>query len=481
MDLRELLNRNKRVFASNLHELPGVNGYRFKFKEGFSESFLPSPKLDRFDMSLFQSFKTEFDELEQAGIICKVESPDDVSFAFPTIIINKKDNSKKPAINFRSLNKWLKKFEFPLIDREQLLSMSNPNAIVSCLDLKSAYYQIKIHPLDQHYTLFQLPWGIYYWTRIPYGILNCPQWFSSLLETALKNQLLTSVFSYIDDLLVMSPSYQDHIKDLDRCLHSLYEAGFRVSLKKSIFATRDVVYLGKQLNFSSNVISLDPRQRKIIQEAPVPTSVPSFLSLLGIFLSSGLTLVSYMLRDVFTWGREQSIWKNHEKTYRNACFQQQNRLELIHDDTQSNSLSLPKEIVSKLEETRQYILNHPGYHMFHKDSKDLIWKVLPLPSTGWFCIELFQHDQPLCGVSKQISTSSGCTLMKRLLDFIFKRYKQYPPYCCDVSFALPFFSLQDLRLLCECRSLSNVSTIVTLAFLIDVFKSVSLNDEVVSI
>ena len=75
------------------------------------------------------------DEMIQAGIIKRANSP----WGFPTVLVEKKDSSKRFCVDFRALNKIIKKYArtFPVID--DILASLGPVKYFSMLDFKSGY------------------------------------------------------------------------------------------------------------------------------------------------------------------------------------------------------------------------------------------------------------------------------------------------------------------------------------------------------
>ena len=82
--------------------------------------------------------------------------------------------------------------------------------IYSSLDLKSAYHQIPIKEEDKSYTVFEANGKLYQFCRIPFGVTNGVACFQRIIDKIIKENNLTGVYAYIDNIVVVGKNQEEH-------------------------------------------------------------------------------------------------------------------------------------------------------------------------------------------------------------------------------------------------------------------------------
>ncbi|GBG90848.1 hypothetical protein CBR_g51354 [Chara braunii] len=93
--------------------------------------------------------------------------------------------------------------------------------VFSKIDLKSGYHQIEVDPADQHKTAFKTRDGMYEFTFMPFGLTNAPATFQSLMNKVFRNQINRFVVVYLDDILIVSKSMEEHMRHLEEVMQIL--------------------------------------------------------------------------------------------------------------------------------------------------------------------------------------------------------------------------------------------------------------------
>ncbi|GFX80227.1 retrovirus-related Pol polyprotein from transposon 297 [Trichonephila clavipes] len=102
------------------------------------------------------------------------------------------------------------------------------------MDLRSGYWQIEIDEADREKTAFITPEGLYEFKVMPFGLCNAPATFERMMDNLLRNFKWTMCLCYLDDIIVFSETFEDHLIRLRRVLKCLQEAGLKLNSKKCL-------------------------------------------------------------------------------------------------------------------------------------------------------------------------------------------------------------------------------------------------------
>ena len=138
-------------------------------------------------------------------------------------------------IDFRSLNKGVKIEGFPLPRIDDILTSLGGSKVFSSLDLRSAFHQVKLDAESKELTAFTVNDKKFQFQRLPFGYVNSSKVFQAVMSKALSSSLGKCAFVFLDDILVYSSNYDWHIRDIERLLSNLREAGLKLKLEKCVF------------------------------------------------------------------------------------------------------------------------------------------------------------------------------------------------------------------------------------------------------
>ena len=114
----------------------------------------------------------------------------------------KKDGTLRFYIHYRRLNSVTKADTFPLPQMDDILGNCK---FFSTLDLKSGYWQIRVHPDSQEKTAFITPQGFYEFRVMPFGLMNGPAVFQRLIQQVVMGlnpeEGPDHIAVYLDDIL----------------------------------------------------------------------------------------------------------------------------------------------------------------------------------------------------------------------------------------------------------------------------------------
>lgn len=132
-----------------------------------------------------------------SGLIQPSSSPVGAGFFF----IQKKDGTLRPCIDYRALNEITVKNKYPLPLLDAAFAPLHRAQIFSKLDLRNAYYLVRIREGDEWKT-FNTPLGHFEYLVMPFTPTNTPAMFQSLVNDILWDMLSKFLFVYLDDILI---------------------------------------------------------------------------------------------------------------------------------------------------------------------------------------------------------------------------------------------------------------------------------------
>ena len=82
---------------------------------------------------------------------------------------------------------------------------------ISKIDLRWGYWQVLMNEQDKYKTAFNTSFGQFQFRVMPFGLCNAPATFSKLMYQLFRPYLYKSVIVYMDDILIYSKTYEDHV------------------------------------------------------------------------------------------------------------------------------------------------------------------------------------------------------------------------------------------------------------------------------
>jgi hypothetical protein len=216
-------------------------------------------------------------EMLAAGVIGRSES----EYCSPVVLVKKKDGTVRFCTDYRRLNALTKDEAAPLPRIQEVLRDFGTAQVFSSIDLKSGYWQIPMDPASKHLTAFATPDGATYQYRaMPFGLKNAPATFQKLMTGVLGGLLGKCAHVYLDDIIVFSPTYEEHIGHLRRIFERLQEFGLRCAPGKCRFGVSELPYPGHIVGQDGN----RPQDRHLVQirDAVPPRTKRQLQSFLGL-------------------------------------------------------------------------------------------------------------------------------------------------------------------------------------------------------
>ncbi len=190
-------------------------------------------------LSMRDKVRDELISLEEAGIIERTDSP----WASPLVPVKKANNQVRLCADFRKLNSVTVIEPYYIPGMEELICKVGEAGVLSKLDLTKGFHQVEVLEEDRPKTAFICPWGKWQYRKMPFGLCIAPAVIQKLMDIVLKDCMSFSCV-YIDDILIWSPTWQQHLEDLRHVFGSLRKAGLTCRTEKCEFGKTKLQFLG---------------------------------------------------------------------------------------------------------------------------------------------------------------------------------------------------------------------------------------------
>ena len=223
------------------------------------------------------------------------------------------------------------------------------------VDESLKYRALEMDPSSREKTAFTTHGGLFEFLVMPFGLTNAPSPFQRLMECVLRGFSWKICLVYLDDVIIFSPSFEEHLQHLRLVFQRFRDANIKLKPSKCHFAHTEVNYLGHVVSWEG--VRPDPEKIKAVQEFPIPKTPLDVRAFLG--------LSGYYRKFVRDFSRIAAPL--HELTKKNAKF-------VWTDTCHASFLQLKEALISAP------ILAFPDFHLpFHlyvDASNDAIGMVL---------------------------------------------------------------------------------------------------------
>ena len=310
--LLSLLLRYHQIFDTNKHNIADTPIHHvIKTISHTPPACKPYPQPDK-EEAMYNIIQ----EFLQAGLIAESHSP----YAASAILVKKKDGQYRFVVDYKRLNLITIKDSSPLPNMEETIrKLGQGYKYFSKLDLKSGFYQIPINQEDKEKTAFVTPFGLYQFNVLPMGLVNSPPTFQKVMSNTLKS-CRQFCFVYLDDIIVFSKTYKDHINHLEQVFFALLTKRFVLNPPKCQILMPTINYLGHTIT-EKTVTPLSEKIQAIvdIKEPHTSAQANKFIGALSWYRKflpnfatvaapiHAVTNLNKKDRRKFKWSMEQSV------------------------------------------------------------------------------------------------------------------------------------------------------------------------------
>ena len=200
------------------------------------------------------------------------------NWSSPCILVPKHDGGFCFCTDFRKVNDKTKSDSFPIPRIADCIDQIGNAKFVSTFDMLKGYWQVPLTQRAREISAFVTPSGLYQYKVMPFGMKNAPATFQRMVNKLVRD--IDGCEGYIDDVVIFSDNWSDHIRQIKRFFQIMREAKLTINLMKSEFGKATVKYLGHIVG-QGQVRPLDAKIQTIVKY-PIPTSRKELARFLGM-------------------------------------------------------------------------------------------------------------------------------------------------------------------------------------------------------
>lgn len=255
----------------------------------------------------------QLDKWFEQGVIEPSRSP----WGAP-VVIAYRNGKPRFCVDYRQLNATTIPDEFPLPRQSEILASLSGAQVLSSLDALSGFTQLEMDPEHKEKTAFRTHRGLFQFKRMPFGLRNGPSIFQRITQGILSPYLWIFCLVYIDDIVVYSNSYEDHIDHLDKVLSAIEKSGITLSPTKCHLFYGSILLLGHKV--SRLGLSTHKEKVKAVLDLARPSRVSELQTFLGmaVYFSAFIPFYSERCVPLFALLRKGYKWEwnvEHERSW----------------------------------------------------------------------------------------------------------------------------------------------------------------------
>ena len=219
------------------------------------------------------------DDMMEKSLIQRSNSP----WCSPAFLVGKPGvgnsvhSSHRKVVDYVMVNKQLEDCNHPIPLLHVIVQKFAGMQYFADIDLRTSFWQKPLSEESREITAFVTPDGLFEYLVLPMGIKTSPGELQMMVERVIEN--IENAHGYFDNIIVASPSLDQHYFDVLETLRALNKANMTINLEKSSVGELEIKTLGHVI--SGEGVKPDPKKVKSIKEYPVPTSRTQILFMLG--------------------------------------------------------------------------------------------------------------------------------------------------------------------------------------------------------
>ncbi|MBW0467805.1 hypothetical protein O181_007520 [Austropuccinia psidii MF-1] len=221
LSLVKMLRKNRPAFAIGEEQLGKIRGHDIELYLDLERPYPPMLSRPPYPASLEtrKEIEKHVNELLEMDFIRKIGHNEIVGIT-TSVLITWHDGKSRLCGDFRALNNYTKADRYPIPRIPHALDKLEKAKYITKMDCMEGFHQNGVKPNSIQLLRIICRMGIYKYTRIPFGIKNAPAHFQRMMDTIFKEEILEGLMEvYIDDIIIYSDKWEDHVQYIDRTLN----------------------------------------------------------------------------------------------------------------------------------------------------------------------------------------------------------------------------------------------------------------------
>ena len=273
------INNDSFISKVTTHQLGDLGEATLRTDETVPPKILPCRKVP---LAIRDDVKKELDRLVEKGVLFTVTEP--TEWVSQMAVVHKRDGKLRICIDLQPLNAALKREHYRLLVLDDVLPELKDAKVFSKLDVREAYWHVRLDERSSKLTTMITPFGRYMWKRLPFGLKVSSEIFQRKIDEALGN--LKGVFNIVDDIIVVgcgstdAEAVDDNKLNLSATLQRCSERNIILNEEKQQTGLKEIVFHGHRI--TSEGVKVDETKVEAIHNMPAPTDVEGIRCICGM-------------------------------------------------------------------------------------------------------------------------------------------------------------------------------------------------------
>ncbi|MBW0465335.1 hypothetical protein O181_005050 [Austropuccinia psidii MF-1] len=264
-----MLRKNRPKFSIGEEPLSKRRGHDIELYLDVERPYPPLLRRPPYPASLEtrKEIEKHINELLDMDVIRNIGHNEIVEITTP-VLITWHDGKCRLCGDFRTLNNYKKPDRYPIPRIPHALDKREKSKYITKMDCMKCFHQNGVKPNSMKLLRIIFHVVIYEYISMPFGIKNTPAHFQSMMDTIFHEILEFWMVVYIDDNLIYSETWEDHVHYIDIVLSKCTPISLSISLKNCNFCQQELLALGHEVSGLSLAIGQNKVAEVLLKPGP---------------------------------------------------------------------------------------------------------------------------------------------------------------------------------------------------------------------